>query len=68
MVIGAILPPRFQADAELIECAKEVGFFYSFLNTASHAPYDENRIKEALRDWRYYGPDEKRPAWIAGRG
>lgn len=64
MVIGAIAPPNFQTDKQLIECAKELGFFCSFLSVKGHTDYREDLFKDALNDWGFYGPDQMRPEWV----
>jgi len=65
MIIGEVVPPDFQTNTELIECAKEVGLYWSFVNVNRYVKYDEIRFKEALKDWGFHGPDQLRPNWIA---
>lgn len=64
MVLGLTTPPEFKTDAVLIKCAKKRKLFYSFINPAIYSTYDEKRFKEVLTDWGFFGPIEKRPAWL----
>lgn len=67
MVIGAILGPKFETDACLTELAKRKGLFYSFINPSPFAntSVEEAVFKEALIDWGFFGPEKKRPSWLA---
>jgi len=67
MVIGATTPPEFNTDLELIEFAKQKRFFFTFINPAGFATYDESIFKEALTDWGFFGPEEDRPDWLPKR-
>ena len=64
MAIGLIIAPKFETDHELIEASRNEGLYWSFLNPAGYQKYDEELFKDALADWGYYGPTEKRPVWF----
>jgi hypothetical protein len=64
MVIGATLPPNFDIDPTLIKCAQASGLFCSFINPEAYATFNEDRFKETLSDWQYFGPGNERPAWL----
>ena len=63
MVVAAMTPPEFETDARLIECAKGKGLFCSFVNPLGWTQYNETGFKNALQDWRYYGPGGGCPRW-----
>lgn len=65
MVIGACLPPEFDTDPALIRCAQMSGLYYSFINPERYAVFDEERFKEALSDWQFYGASDERPIWLS---
>lgn len=64
MVIGAAGPPDFKTEPALVECAKSLGMFYSFLNPERYSTFDAAVFKEALIDWGYFGSTESRPVWF----
>jgi hypothetical protein len=68
MVVGATMPPEFQTDTTLIECARAKGMSFSFLNLERYNNFDEQRYKEALLDWGFFGPPGERPQWISLKG
>jgi len=63
MVIGSVEPPDFKTDTVLVECAKGLGMFYTFLSE-EYSHFDAGMFKEALIDWGYFGSPESRPAWF----
>jgi hypothetical protein len=64
MVIGMDTPLASAMENPLTECAKERGMFCSFLNPEMYATYNEEKFKEALIDWGFYGPSGNHPAWL----
>ena len=64
MVIGTTLAPDFETDSDLIELAKKNGLYFSFINPAGYASYDESTFTEALIDWGFFGSLENRPNWF----
>ena len=64
MVVGAVSPPEFETDPAIVECARALGLFYSFLSLDRYSSFDPGLFKEALADWGYFGAAESRPAWL----
>jgi hypothetical protein len=63
-VVGCLCSPTFEADKKIARVAKSVGTFYSFMNFDIYSDYNEERFKEALIDWGFYGSDYIRPNWL----
>jgi hypothetical protein len=64
MFVAPTAPPDFEIDARLVDFAKKNRLFYSFVNPAAWADYDQSTFAEALQDWGYFGPLGTRPAWL----
>jgi hypothetical protein len=64
MVIGLILGPTYKPDKELTLGAESLGMFCSFINAAVYERYNEEKFKEALVDWGYFGDESRRPNWL----
>ena len=63
MVIGWINPPRYERDRRLIECARNHLLYCSFIVPHVYSRYEDQKFREALMDWGYYGPKDQRPPW-----
>lgn len=50
---------------ELIDEARRQGLWHSVLYENATISLDD--VKEAIRDWGYFGPPELRPAWYTGQ-
>jgi hypothetical protein len=64
MVVGALEPSELEPDPALVECARTLGMFYSFLNLEKYSTFDPEVFKDALADWGYFGAAESRPTWL----
>ena len=64
MVIGITQPPSFEVDRQLIEFAHSSGVYYTFVNPNLYRKFDETVFMEALRDWGFFGSQERKPPWI----
>lgn len=65
MVIGVIIPPDFETDPALVQCAAAKGLYWSFINADKYSKYDEAEFKEALTDWGFFGRASARPSWLS---
>jgi hypothetical protein len=65
MVLGTTIEPAFETDINLITCAKEASMFWTFLSVDRYCEYNEERFKEALKDWGFYGTSEIQPLWLS---
>lgn len=65
MVIGMHIPLTSDMDDETLAiCAEKREMFCSYLNPEVYATYDEEKFKETLIDWGFFGPPGHRPAWL----
>lgn len=48
---------------ELSSIAKENGFYCSFM---SYTSYERALFTDALNDWGYFGPADRKPPWYEG--
>lgn len=64
MVIAALTSPALLSDPHLREAARQKGLFCSSIDPRGWVRYDETAFKEALEDWGYFGPANRRPAWL----
>jgi hypothetical protein len=67
-IVDVGLRPDFAVDRRLYAIADSVGMFYSLVNGETYATYDEEQIKETLKDWGFFGPSGKRPTWWIADG
>jgi hypothetical protein len=44
----------------------DTGYNWSALNTSTYATYDRETFIEALEDWGWSGPPDKKPGWYTG--
>jgi len=61
-----IKPPKFDHDSQAEECAKQNGYWYSFLNTELYSSYNRSEFISMLDDWQYFGSANKKPSWYTG--
>lgn len=68
MVIAPMDLPAFSSDDRVFVVARKSGLFCSFVNVNAFMrdAVPDDLFKEALNDWGYYGPSEKRPKWFTG--
>lgn len=53
-------PVTFASDAE------SEGYAYSLVNVQTYGQFDRDLFINTLKDWGYYGSEEKKPSWYAG--
>lgn len=59
VLVGAI------GDSETLkEDVKNAGYVCSFINPEVYKSFNRELFIETLRDWGYYGPEDKRPTWF----
>jgi hypothetical protein len=62
---GTLICSRFDRDCDkFYEVINGLGFYSSALNPRYYEKYDRARFMETLRDWRWYGPEDRRPDWL----
>ncbi len=64
IVLVGISPPDFATDPMLHADATREGYRWSAINTQVYGAFDRERFVEALLDWGFYGPAERRPSWL----
>lgn len=66
MVVGGVLSFEEPDIDRIKRCAEEAGLYRSIvaLLQSVDTPFTIEQLKEALVDWGYYGPTEKRPSWL----
>jgi hypothetical protein len=62
--VGCFCSPTFETDKKIVQAAKSVGIFYSFINFDIYKDYSEERFKEVLIDWGFFGDEDRRPNWL----
>ncbi len=50
----------------LQDYCKEKGIYFSYINSLYYEYYNEEKYKEMLVDWGYFGPEEMKPLWLQG--
>src|SRR5436190_3968968 len=66
MVIGAAFRPGLITDDTLETFANRKQMFYASLSLPGYQDYSEEKYKEALNDWGYFGPIATCPNWFTG--
>ena len=56
--------PLSQMDRHLAFTAEEAGHSWSFVSVAAYGIYERGTFMQALREWGFTGPDERRPLWL----
>ncbi|MGH9829513.1 MAG: hypothetical protein ACREDR_40365 [Blastocatellia bacterium] len=51
-------------DKDAFQMARRNGLFCSLPNLEAYSRFNEERFKEALTDWGYFGPESARPKWL----
>jgi hypothetical protein len=64
-VIGCLGDSSHKSDAKLKRAAESRKIFYSFVNFDVYRGYQEDRFKETLIDWGFFGEEAHRPDWLA---
>jgi hypothetical protein len=64
MVIGAIFPPKYLPIESLHLEAATAGYYVSYVNAETYSAFEALQFQEALNDWGYFGPPEKKPGWM----
>ena len=57
-------PPDFAINGEAVKAADAAGYCWSAINVALYNRYDRDVFIDALRDWGFVGPPERRPEWL----
>jgi hypothetical protein len=65
MVIEGFAPPDYAQNPSVVRFAEEWGLYRTAINLGLYRTFDEERFREALRDWGFFGPLEHRPVWLA---
>lgn len=65
MIIDAAFAPFYDTDERLIEEAAKLGLFVSSINVDTYDVFDKVVYREALSDWGFFGPSERRPSWLS---
>jgi hypothetical protein len=66
IVLVGTSPPDFAIDRVLKQDASHEGFQWSALDLRSYAEFQREKFMEALLDWGFVGPKERRPPWLDG--
>jgi hypothetical protein len=64
MVIEGFAPPDYSQNPSVAKFAAEWGLYRTAINLGLYRTYDGDRFREALRDWGFFGPAERRPSWL----
>jgi len=64
MVVDFLSAPDFTIDKTAVDCAKENNIYFSGISVSLYEVYDIELIKDAFRDWGYFGIQNCRPNWI----
>ena len=64
LVVMGTRPPDFRTDKAFAADAEACGYAWSFLNMDEYQKFDDNLFIDALREWGYTGPEERRPDWL----
>jgi hypothetical protein len=62
MVVGLLL--GYEIDERVAQYANSNSMYCSYLNPEVYLTFDEKQFQDALADWGYFGPPEKRPPWL----
>jgi hypothetical protein len=63
-VIGCLGDSTQKSDGELKKAAESRKIFYSFINFEAYRTYRNERFKETLIDWGFFGDEACRPSWM----
>ena len=61
---GTLIVSQYDEDPDADVVGAELGYYTSALSPYHYEKYDRGVFMETLADWGWYGPPEKRPAWI----
>lgn len=64
-VVVGMAPQKIPTIPDIFKIAKLMGMHCSSVNLLEYAEYDEEKFKETLRDWGYFGTEELMPPWMA---
>jgi hypothetical protein len=66
MVVGAMDLPKIKPNALVLQLAHKDGLYASFINATPYAcaTIKDSLYQEALSDWGFFGPENKRPVWL----
>ena len=64
LVLVELSPPDFATEQALRADAKRAGYQWSALDLQAYASFDRNTFVEALVDWGFTGPLDRRPSWL----
>ena len=62
MIVALLL--GYEIDKRVSQYTDNNSMYCSYLNPEAYATFDEQKYQEALADWGYFGPPEKRPHWL----
>ena len=54
------------SDSLLADHATPDGFYVSALNPCSYSTFHRDHFIATLDDWRWFGPEDKKPSWYTG--
>jgi|SRR5580658_8925955 hypothetical protein len=63
VVVGAC-PPDFVTDRTLMMDADYEGYQWSALDMRTYSVFNREDFIEALTDWGFTGPENRRPGWL----
>jgi hypothetical protein len=66
MVVEPTAAPNFEKDVTILQAARKVGVFCSFLNIDEYSKFDAHLFIETLKDWGYFG--KVKPLWMSSAG
>lgn len=64
MLVCVDQPPDSVARRHLVSAAKSLSLYWTLVNPGVYSQYSDETFKEALADWGYFGPEDRRPEWL----
>jgi hypothetical protein len=64
MIMSLATRPQMETDKRIVALARAKGMFWTFLNPKVYSAFNAEVFKEALTDWGYFGPTDRRPIWL----